>query len=232
MDAKKPAGGFFARSDLVDSGKVTDVADLKGKKVGFVGGTGSASAFLSSLVLAEGDLTLADVQAVNLPSYSDFIAAFESGSIDMGYVATPVTQQVQQSGIAKLVGDQSALAGQQNAAYMMGRSLLEDRPDVGVGFIRALLRASQENLRPGHSKDPAFIDSLVDVAKLPRDFVEATPEYVYDENLEFTDKSLTAMQKAWQSTDALSYEGTKKVSDLVALDAQKQARESLANCTY
>lgn len=232
MDAAKPAGGFFVRSDLVDSGTVTDIADLKGMKAGFVGGSGSASAFLSSLVLAEGDLTIADVQEVNLPSYSDSIAAFQSGSIDMGYVATPVTQEVQQSGIAKVIGDQSALAGQQNAAYMMGPSLLADKPDVGVAYVRALLRASQENLRPGHSKDPEFIDSLVDVAELPRDLVTQTPEYVYDENLEFTDESLTAMQDAWTSVDALSYEDTKKVDDLVALDAQRQARESLASCTY
>ena len=72
---------LLVRKDLMDDGTVADIADLAGLTVAMAGGPGSGGEYLAAKALERGDLTIRDVETVQLGN-ADMPAAFENGSID------------------------------------------------------------------------------------------------------------------------------------------------------
>lgn len=64
-----------------ESGKVKDIADLKGKNVGVAGGPGSGGEYLAAKALERAHLTIRDVNLINI-SNPDIPAALKAGSVD------------------------------------------------------------------------------------------------------------------------------------------------------
>src|SRR5690625_3589542 len=50
---EEPASALVVSKELYDSGEVTEIADLEGRKIGVLGGGGAAGAFFTSLALEE-----------------------------------------------------------------------------------------------------------------------------------------------------------------------------------
>src|SRR5690606_36268919 len=72
---------LLVRKALVEDGTVKTVADLKGLRVAVAGGPGSGGEYLLSKALVRGDLTIRDVETINLAN-PDMPLAYENGSID------------------------------------------------------------------------------------------------------------------------------------------------------
>ena len=70
------------------AGAVDDVADLEGKNVAVAGGAGGTGAYLLALALEPADLTIGDVNLVNLGN-PDMPTALANGSIDAGLMSAP-----------------------------------------------------------------------------------------------------------------------------------------------
>src|SRR5581483_3697866 len=81
---------LMVRSDLLDSGSIKSAVDLKGRKVVASGGVGATGSYYLAQLLAKANLTLKDVDVVNM-GFPDMVAAFKSKAIDAGIPSAPFT---------------------------------------------------------------------------------------------------------------------------------------------
>lgn len=88
---------FTVRKDLIDSGQVKEVKDLKGKKVAVASAKSGAEAIVSYL-LKQGGLTIKDVELVAM-TYADMLAAFSNKAIDAAIQVEPTLNAAVERGL-------------------------------------------------------------------------------------------------------------------------------------
>jgi len=134
--------GLVVRKDLYDSGEVTSATDLKGR---IISATNSGSSgFILSSYLAQGGLTLDDVELTNLPNTA-YLDALNNKSIDaiMG-VEPSVTSMLENGNSVQLVGAQEVFDVYQTGVVAFGKKLYKDDPDLGVRFLAAYLKGVRQ----------------------------------------------------------------------------------------
>lgn len=105
---------------------VQTIADLRGKKVAYA--KGSSANYLVVKVLAEGGLTLNDVESVYLPA-SDARSAFEQGSVDAWVIWDPFYAAAQEQAGARVLRDSEGLAANRDF-YLANNTYVEQNQDV------------------------------------------------------------------------------------------------------
>ncbi|MCK1395738.1 ABC transporter substrate-binding protein [Bradyrhizobium sp. 1] len=226
IDASNPAGGFMVRTDLLDSGTIRTMKDLKGRTVAFPGTVGSPSAYLTELLLAEGDVTYRDIKHVNL-GYSDMLAAFQNQRVDAAYVAAPFKVGVEQSNVARPFGNVALVAGQSSTGILFGTSLLRDRPQVACALLRAHLKTARMDLAPGYSKRGDIAKYFVEIGKMPETLVRSTPEYRYDPELAVSEKTMAQMQRMFIADGVLNIPSPLPYEKIVPLQFRKAVLDSM-----
>jgi NitT/TauT family transport system substrate-binding protein len=154
---------LIVRKDLVDSGKVKTLADLKGLKLA-AAGPGSATNAKLDLALIKGGLHRQDVVEVNL-NYPQQVTALASKAIDGSITTEPSASNAIASGVAVRFSDDSLYPGQQVAALLYGDALLTKRRDVGQRFMIAYVKAARiynDATRGGHFDGPGA-DQVIDL---------------------------------------------------------------------
>jgi NitT/TauT family transport system substrate-binding protein len=195
------AGSGFV---VLRDGPIKDVADLKGKKIACNAGAAGTSGFYLSQLLKQADLTLDDVELVDL-LLPDGLAALNNGAvaaaIDSG---AGMTQHIAPSGPYDLVGDMDkVLANGNGGGFIFGSRLIKSNRQAGVAFIRALLKAVRVDLQGDWLADPAIIDILAKATGSPTAVIKASPVPVFDHDLAQTTKVLADMQAFWRSQGQL-----------------------------
>lgn len=131
---------LMVRKDLVDSGKVKTVADLKGLKVGAVGPGAATNAKLAH-ILAGAGLSYKDVNH-NYIGYPQQVAAFTTGAIDAAITTEPsATQAVDNKVAARFVVD--GYPSQQVAVLLYGGDFIAQRRDVAQRFMNAYVKSAR-----------------------------------------------------------------------------------------
>lgn len=131
---------LMVRKDLVASGKVKTVADLKGMKVGAVGPGAATNAKLAH-ILGSAGLTYKDVQH-NYIGYPQQIAAFTTGAIDAAITTEPsVTQALDNDVAVRFVVD--GYPNQQVAVLLYGGDFIAKHRDVAQRFMNAYVRSAR-----------------------------------------------------------------------------------------
>lgn len=131
---------LMVRKELIDSGKVKTVADLKGLKVGSVGPGAATNSKLAHILAAQG-LKYDDVSH-NYIGYPQQIAAFTTGAIDAAITTEPSAAQAVQKGVAeRFVVD--GFPDQQVAVLLYNGDFIKKRRDVGERFMLAYLKAAR-----------------------------------------------------------------------------------------
>jgi NitT/TauT family transport system substrate-binding protein len=154
---------ILVRKDLIDSGKVKTLKDLKGLKVAE---PGQATASFCDLVMAlkKGGLTYKDVSEVYL-GFAEMVAAFQNGGIDAGTVTEPLATKAQDLGVAVRFGTTDQYyPNHQTTMLIYGRSFMENVA-LGRRFMAAYLRGIRDYhdaLAGGHLAGP-FAPQLIDI---------------------------------------------------------------------
>lgn len=131
---------MLVRTDLWNDGTVRSVADLRGRRVAMAGGPGSGGEYLASKALERGNLTIRDVQALNIGN-PDIPAAFAGGSIDAGILGSPFADQILASGNA-VVLEEDLTPEAMTVAFVGSGRFVTERPDVARRFVLALMEAA------------------------------------------------------------------------------------------
>jgi NitT/TauT family transport system substrate-binding protein len=154
---------LIVRKDLVDSGRVKSLADLKGLRLA-AAGPGSATNAKLSLALTKGGLQQKDAVEVNL-SYPQQVAALTSKAIDGSITTEPSASNAIASGVAVRLSDDGLYPGQQVAALLYGDALLTTRRAVGQRFMNAYVKAARvynDATRGGRFDGPGA-DQVIDL---------------------------------------------------------------------
>src|SRR5580658_6835000 len=131
---------IMVRSDLMDSGKIKSVADLKGLKVAMSANGNSENAFMN-YALVQAGLTYNDIDPVFL-GFPNQIAAFANKAIDASLTVEPTVAELLKQGTAKkLVSADDVFPDYQTAVVFYGPKFMHDQPENAKKFMVAYVKA-------------------------------------------------------------------------------------------
>lgn len=133
------SSAFLVRRDLVESGIVRTMADVKGKKVAAT----SDQSFGVFRALATGNLTSDDVEIVDM-SGASCVAAFETGAIDAAYLMEPyITLSVRKGKAVVFLSGTDFIPNYTTPLYY-GPAFTETNPGLGKRFMVAYLQGVRQ----------------------------------------------------------------------------------------
>jgi NitT/TauT family transport system substrate-binding protein len=162
--------GFQAvmvRKDLIASGKVKTLADLKGLKVA-ISGAGSSDASVLNQAMQSAGLKYDDVEKVYL-GFPQHALAFQNGAIDASITTEPMVSKIVKQGVAvRFTGNDAFYPNGQIAVVLYAGDFAEKRPQVAKRFMKAYLRAVREfnaAVVNGHLTGPGSDEMVAILAK-------------------------------------------------------------------
>ena len=215
---------LIARGDLIDDGTITDVASLAGQTVAVAGGPGSGGEYLLSKALELGDLTIRDVETVNIGN-ADMPAAFENGSIAAGILGSPFADQVINSGFGEeLAGDLTP--GLMTVAFVGSGKFVTERPEVAARFVLALTEAAR--LMQGENYlSEQNIAAYLKYTNSDEEALRSGTPVVYDPNMAIPVDGLGDVERVHRENGRTEYEEPIDLTNVVAAQFVEQALEAL-----
>jgi NitT/TauT family transport system substrate-binding protein len=200
MHSEKPP----VTSPLVISAKRADefktVADLRGKKVS-INATGAATEYWLAQALEKNGLTIDDIEVTTV-AFSQVPAALESRSIDAAILGEPLTTINEDNGTVKVLAE-DFIDGFNSTYVYMGESLLEGKPDVARGFMRAYLRACRD--LQGDYMNEEIAQILEKYTKVPASVTLRANPAQYDPNGTVPIEDLETLQRYFLTRGVLEY---------------------------
>lgn len=193
---------------LLDSKKITDPGDLRGRKVAIAGGSGGAGGYQLDAILRKSGLTLKDVKVVNVP-FPDMRTALADGAADAALPPAPFTTAMEQAGVASTlaVPPKGTIA----TGVIFGGSFA-NRPQAEK-FLKAL-RKGAADLQNGAQNSPENLAILAKATGQDLDVLRKTPPYQWDPQLKADTGQLSKQQDAYLHAGLLSGNPV-SISDLV-----------------
>ncbi len=149
--AEGPAGAaLVVREQLADSGQVTRVADLRGRRVA-ISALGTVAEWAADGVLRTDGLTVADVELVPV-SFPDLLPALANGAIDALLSGEPTPTAAVANGVGEILTTDFAL-GAQITVLIANGTWLEQKPDVAMRYLIAYLHAARDLYGDGWRRD-------------------------------------------------------------------------------
>ncbi len=145
---------LVVRSQLIDSGQVRTVADLKGRKVA-INVRGSTPDYKLAKALATGGLTIDDVD-IQLVPIADTVVALSTGAVDAGLLLQPFGAQAVARGVGTILLDDYDPLGQ-GGLVVANSAFLDQHPEAVTRFLEVYVEAIRR-LSKGKIKadDPAL----------------------------------------------------------------------------
>lgn len=135
--------GLLVRKDLIDSGRIRDFADLKGKNIA-INSKGTGTEIQLERALALGKVARSDVNVVEM-GFPDVLTALQNKTIDAGFAVEPLVTIGAQRGISvRWKGGDELYPNHQIGVLLYGPDFWQKRPDAAKNFMVAYLRAIRD----------------------------------------------------------------------------------------
>ncbi|RPJ52299.1 MAG: hypothetical protein EHJ95_04205 [Methanobacteriota archaeon] len=144
-DKGRSAAGYcnvtahLVRRELIESGAVASVADLRGRRIAAT----SDQSYHTARALALGNLTPDDVELVDM-THAAMAAAFENGAIDAGLETEPYLTQILARGKAVVFLPAQDVVPDLPTPLYYGPSFTEKNPGLGKRFMVAYLKGVRQ----------------------------------------------------------------------------------------
>ncbi|HEV3087098.1 MAG TPA: ABC transporter substrate-binding protein [Candidatus Elarobacter sp.] len=195
---KGQPSALLIRQDLYEGG--LRIPGLRGKKIGWIGNSGAASAYYVARILRKDGLRLTDIESLNIPN-PEQQTALERKAIDALFTSAPFTEEFQQRHLATIVA--SPPPGIAAAGVFFGPALLRNH-DAASAVMTALRKAAAEIGGNGFYA-PANIDAYVKYTKQPAEIIKASPRYDFKPDLRIDQGTLEDMQREFVADNILTY---------------------------
>lgn len=215
---------LMVRSDLAEQGVVESVADLRGRNVAVAGGPGSGGEYLASKALELGEMTIRDVNLINVGN-PDMPAAFEGGSIDAGILGSPYAQQVEDAGFAEPLAT-DLTPGLMTVAFVGSGNFINNRPEVAQRFALALMEAARM-MQGEDFLARENIDAYLSFVDATEEAVRGDQLLVFDPNQEIPVDGLADIERVHRENGRTEYDDPIDLGDVVDLTYVEWAREVL-----
>jgi NitT/TauT family transport system substrate-binding protein len=222
---------IMARTDLIDSGKVKGVKDLKGLKVAMSANGNSENAFMN-YALVQAGLSYSDIDPVFL-GFPNQIAAYANKAIDASLTVEPTVAELLKLGTAKkLISADDVFPDYQTAVVFYGPKFMHDQPENAKKFMIAYVKAVRfydDALKDGHLAGPnadEVIKILTQYSFIKDPEVHrAIVSQAIDPN---GDVNMPSLQMAWQYFfDTKQIDGSVKLNDAIDLSYVHDAAKAL-----
>lgn len=212
--AYQPQHGFpsalLVRNDLWDSG-LRSVGVLHGKRIGWNGGAGAASAYYVARILRPANLHVSDVEPVNIAA-PDQAVALDRKAIDAVFTSSPFTELFQQKRLAHLIG--TVPAGISASGLFFGPTLLGNA-DHAHAVMSAFRKAASE-VSGDRFSTPQNLAVYQKYTKQPLDVLRSAPRYDVKPDLRIDQATLEDMQREFVAQGVLTYKQPLNEVQLVA----------------
>jgi len=185
-----------------ESGEITSVADLKGKKVA-VNARGATEYWLGQALSTAG-LTLDDIDLQTL-AFPDAVAALQSGAIDASMVGEPLATKAEQDGIAVRLLTDFPVQDVQPTLVFGNNDFIAANPDAVTGLVTAYLKACRDLSGDGF-KDPANLAIVEQYTQVPAALVAASVVPVYAVDGQINVEGLNKLQQFFRDHGLLEYD--------------------------
>jgi NitT/TauT family transport system substrate-binding protein len=169
------ANVLVVRKDLVDSGRYKSLADLKGMKVALTARSVSTASVLNEAAI-KGGLKLDDLETIYL-GFPQQTGAFANKAIDASMAVEPFASKWAAAGFAVPVASWGDIyPGYQASVILYSEKLIQQRRDVGVRFLRAIIKASRDYgaaIENGKFKTDAHANEIVKIISAATNLSEA-----------------------------------------------------------
>ena len=131
--------GIVVRRDLVESGAVKGIADLRGRKIAST----SDQSYNVRRALALGNLTTDDVSLIDMPRPS-ILAALQNKALDAAFLMEPVLSQATRNNSSVVILGGYAATPNLSSPLIYGPAFTDANPDLGRRFMAAYLLGVRE----------------------------------------------------------------------------------------
>jgi NitT/TauT family transport system substrate-binding protein len=200
---------LLIRQDLYEGG--LRLNGLRGRRFGWIGNGGAASAYYVARILRAVNLKLTDIESLNIPN-PDQEAALEHKAIDALFTSAPYSEEFDARHLAKIVA--SPPAGIAASGLFFGPSLLHDA-DSARALMGALRKAAAEIAGPDFYA-PANVTAYAKYTKQTPDTIKAAPRYDFTPDLRIDEATLEDMQREFVADGILTYKPPLDEARLVA----------------
>ncbi|MEU8569955.1 ABC transporter substrate-binding protein [Streptomyces pathocidini] len=194
---------------LVDSKKIENVDDLRGRKVAVAGGEGAAGGYQLAATLRQSGLTLKDVQVVNV-AIPDMRTALVEGGVDAALAPAPFTTAMEEGGVAVALAVPPK--GTSATGVVLGNAFA-GKP-AARKFLAALRKGAADLQGPGRSSDEN-LRILAEATGQKLDVLRKTPPYQWDPQLKPDTAQLSHQQQTYRDAGLLDDDQV-AIRDLVA----------------
>ena len=194
-----------ARKDLWDSGAIKSGADFRGRKVA-VNVPGAFPEYFLFLILAKYGMTVKDVDETII-GFPQMLIALQNKAIDVAILPEPFATTAIKQGNAVLVGPEAGVgSGELTTMVFFSGQFLRERADVGMRFLRAILRAARET-QGDYGKNPELSALLAKATGLQPEAVRQSTASIFDANLDIEkfEDSLRRQEQAYRKIGRLNY---------------------------
>jgi len=189
---------LLIRQDLYDGG--LRLAGLKGKKFGWIGNSGAASAYYVARILRTVGLKLTDIESLNVPN-PDQQTALERKAIDALFTSAPFSDEFASKRLGTIVA--SPPPGIAASGVFFGPALLRNHENARA-VMTALRKAAAEIAGDGFFA-PANLEAYAKYTKQPVDVIKAAPRYDFKPDLRIDQGTLEDMQREFLADKILTY---------------------------
>ena len=203
---------------LCESGDVTSVADLKGRKVS-INAPGATEYWLSQ-ALAQGGLTIDDIDLQTLP-FPDAVVALESGAIDAAILGEPTATLAEDQGIGVRLTSDFEVQGIQPTVVYGNQDFLSENPEAATGLMIGYMKAVRAIMERGFS-DPEILPIIAQYTGLPEELIVTSVSPLFTEDGSINVDGLNTLQAFFRTRGELEYEtdlDPNTMIDRTALDA-------------
>jgi NitT/TauT family transport system substrate-binding protein len=178
-DYEVPQTGLWCRRDAFSDPQDPDPAETQDMTWASSVGRGSSSVYYSVTELRKRvpEFNVENLQVERIPS-ADTVQALQNGAIDCGVLLDPLWLQVADDPAYVMMATQTP--GEPLGLVAFGRSLLQEKPEVGVAFVRAVVRTINTYFEGDYHQDPEVMAEIAEVTGQDMSRLTQTPSLVMD----------------------------------------------------
>lgn len=134
---------IMARPDLLDSGQIKTVADLKGKTISYGPGPGQITQIIFQTLYDQAKISASDVDIKYL-NFGDTLASFAGKTTDVGFVVEPLVTQAEAQNIARVFIPGGQIdPGAELSIWVYSPEFAKDK-ESATKFMVAFLRGARD----------------------------------------------------------------------------------------
>jgi NitT/TauT family transport system substrate-binding protein len=203
---RQPAQGYpsalMVRTDLLQSGAVRGMADLKGRKVA-LNGRGVILDYHLAKLLATANLKPSDVEVVTMP-WPEMVVALSTGALDAGLIGQPAAAQAVAKGVGRILSDDYN-QNTQNAVLVANSRFLDQHRDAMADFLEVYVQ-SIRRLSDGKFKtDEQALAIIQKYTNTPPEVTRLAPDPYWPKDGHIKMDSLVDQQAYFMSSKSVDY---------------------------